>query len=627
VTRRSPQSPNTELDSVVKLRAALGQKARIADALREVGTALGQSEDLDDVLELLLKKTRELLDSDRATLFLLDETTGELVSRITGGEEIRSVRLRVGYGIAGYVAQTGETLRIHDAYTDPRFEPQWDQLTAYRTRTMLATPLKNHLGAIIGVIQVLNKHHGQEFTSEDEELVIALSTQAAVVIDNSRLVLRLKEKNRQLLEAQEALERRVRDLSLLFQLERATAHATSVESLVSAVLSHVVPACGADAGLLSVREEDGQQLRFMLTDDSSRTLVRDSRRSSEGFLAELMDEPDIRRVTVERGHLEDLGLPGTFRGAHLVAAPLEGEDRPLGVLVLLKRKAESAFGDDDEELIRLVSANVSTAMRLFRSAAAREKSERLTAIGTLLSQVIHDFKTPMTVISGYAQLMVEQQDQERRAAYSEEIVRQFEIITAMQREVLEFARGERTLFARRIHLGRFMDELTREVSRALEKTAIHLVIDVDRKAVARFDEVRMSRALHNLVRNAIEAMGSHPGTLRLTASRRAESLCFSVADTGPGIPKEVEGKLFQSFVTAKKPGGSGLGLAIVKKIVDEHAGTIDVHSSAKGTEFIVTLPQSKDSQRPPDASLVPSVVPAREPRSGGRHPSSRPPAR
>src|SRR5690606_12055409 len=132
--------------------------------------------------------------------------------------------------------------RIRDAYSDGRFEAQWDALSGYRTTSMLAAPLKNHLGRTIGVIQVLNKRRGEEFTPEDEDLLTTLSTQAAVAIDNSRLFLSLIQKNKQLLDTKEQLERRLRDLELLFDLERATARADSVEALAMAALSRLTHA-------------------------------------------------------------------------------------------------------------------------------------------------------------------------------------------------------------------------------------------------------------------------------------------------------------------------------------------------------------------------------------------------
>jgi GAF domain-containing protein len=170
-------------DEVAELRAALAREERIASALREVGNALGTTLDLDDLLELILGRLTDLLEADRCTLYLLDQAKAELVSRIVIGEQVRSIRVRVGHGIAGTVAKTGKAIRLKDAYTDSRFEPEWDLFTGYRTKSMLAAPLKNHMGRTIGVIQVLNKTTGEEFTAEDEAILSALSTQAAVAID------------------------------------------------------------------------------------------------------------------------------------------------------------------------------------------------------------------------------------------------------------------------------------------------------------------------------------------------------------------------------------------------------------------------------------------------------------
>ena len=102
-------------------------------------------------------------------------------------------------------------------------------------------------------------------------------------------------------------------------------------------------------------------------------------------------------------------------------------------------------------------------------------------------------------------------------------------------------------------------------------------------------------------------MGDAGGTLTVRAYREHGELVVSVTDTGKGIPKEIEGKLFQSFVTAGKRRGTGLGLAIVKKIVDEHGGTVSVDSSARGARFTVRLPQDPPAQpsaAPPQQGTV-----------------------
>ncbi len=578
--------------------ALLRREQRTSRALREVGTALGATLDLDELLELILAKLTELLEADRATLYLLDEANGELVSRVVAGGEVRSIRMKVGHGVAGLVAKTGEPIRIEDAYRDARFEREWDLLTGYRTNNMLAAPLKNHVGRTMGVIQVLNKRGGDGFTSDDEEILGALGTQAAVAIDNSRLLLSLIQKNQQLFETKEQLERKFRELSLLFELERATARATSVEELALATLTQVATACNARGGaLLLADEETGDLVERRLDRLAGSGLERRAAKAGEGFLGAAMNGSApllLHDLTGDARARE----AADFSLTSVLAVPLEGDAGPLGAIAVFTAEEEEPLAETDVGLLRLVAVNVSTAVRLFNASRAREVGERLTAIGRLLSQVIHDFKTPMTVISGYVQLMADADDRPTRQEFSELILRQFDVLSAMQREVLEFARGETKIFVRRVYLKKFFADLERQLRLEIGAQPVELVVEVDSKLVARFDEGRAARALHNLARNALEAMGERGGRLTLGAKLEGSELVIVVGDTGPGIPKEIEGRLFQSFVTAGKRGGTGLGLAIVKKIVEEHGGRIAVRSSSAGTTFALTFPQQREKDAP-----------------------------
>jgi signal transduction histidine kinase len=593
----------------------------VARALREIGAALAPTEELDNVLELLLAKTQELLESDRAMLFILDESTGALFSRLLVGGEVQSIRMQVGRGIAGTVAQTGKTIRLRNAYSDSRFEPEWDRLTGFITRSLLATPLRDHLGSTIGVLQVLNKKNNQEFSDDDEALLIALSTQAAVVIAHSRLVLRLSENNRQLWEAHQKLEQNVRELKLLFELERSTARATSLQELAFAALTHITATCEVmGAAILVSDEESGDLVLFELDTTGKGEPVGKAAKSGEGWLGRTMRGGAARILGPEDFASVPLETHFDFAVTNGIVAPLEGVDAHLGAAGLFGHKNARSFDQDDLELLRLLSSNISTAVRLHGAATARERTERLTAIGRLLSQVVHDFKTPMTVISGYAQLMVDSEDRSQRSAYAEEILRQFELVTSMQREVLEFARGERSIFVRRVYLARFFHDIVRQIEREIAGLPIEMVTQVDAKATARFDEARISRAVHNLVRNAIEAMQDKGGRLTLRAWSNAETMTIEVSDTGPGIPAAIAGRIFQSFVTANKPGGTGLGLAIVKKIVDEHKGTVEVESTDRGATFRIHLPQVVEAPATTKSNDEDPKTPK------GQRPSKRPPA-
>ncbi|NUP09983.1 MAG: GAF domain-containing protein [Polyangiaceae bacterium] len=598
-----------ELESkVAELDGLLVRSERTVKALRDVGLALGSTLDLDQLLELILRKIAELLQADRATLYLLDEQRQRLLSRIIIGDEAKSIELPVGSGIAGHVAKYGQTLRIKDAYRDRRFSRHWDEMTGYRTRSILAAPMKNHVGRTIGVIQVLNKSGTlpgtyDEFSQHDEELLTALATQAAVSIDNSRLFLSVIQKNMQLVETKEQLEHRVADLKLLFELESSMARASTFEDLTRAVITEAARACGAQAGAVMV--DEGEEGVFLYFVDVGRGKPADVRRvgvrRGEGILGLAMG-------TNEAQHLPptDASRPvsppvstriGSLLGIEVrsaIAMPLEGpDDRPIGALALYNASRPGGFSQDARALLRLISANASTAVRLFLSRVERERGRRMQSLGRLFSAVMHDLRTPLSVIHGYVQLMGGTDDPKARAEQTQLILKQFDVIAAMQREVLEFARGERSLFIRRLFLEKFFGELEQQIRREIEGTKVRLTLELLDRGAARFDEVKVQRLLGNLVRNAIEAMSEKGGLLKIRVERDRDDLVIAVSDTGRGIPDDIRGRLFNSFVTSGKRGGTGLGLSIVKKIVEEHRGSVSVDSSSSGTKFVVRLPQTE----------------------------------
>jgi signal transduction histidine kinase/putative methionine-R-sulfoxide reductase with GAF domain len=607
--------------SAPDLKAQLERETRVSAALREVGVALGTTLDLDQLLEIILQKITEALEADRATLYLLDEANDELVSRIVLGGEVKSIRLKLGHGIAGHVARTGRLLHVPDAYKDTRFNPEWDSLSGYRTHSILAAPMKNHLGKTIGVVQVLNKRQG-EFSEVDADILSALSTQAAVSIDNSRLFLSVTQKNMQLLDTKEQLEHRVRDLKLLFDLESAMARAGSLEELFEAVLVEAMRACEARQAAVALRDAppavgaSNSPLGLYVIDDKQKKLKPFALKYAKGLIDHAMryNEPavtsDADQETREEAQLDPhVG----FEAQTAIAVPLEGDKlHTMGAVALYNKRDVRGFSDEDRELLQLIAANASTAIRLQLEREAREREERLTTIGRLLSGVIHDLKTPLTVISGYVQLMQQAEKPAQRDHFAELILKQFDHIGAMQREVLEFARGEKSILVRKVYLQRFFGDVKAELESELAKHDVQLVVDVQERGTARFDEGKILRIIHNLARNAGEAMADTGGTFTIKVTREKaahrpdkstrsvkdlaaengqETLVLTFSDTGPGIPKDIEHRLFESFVTSGKKGGTGLGLAIVKKIAEEHGGTISAKSSSKGATFTLRLPQ------------------------------------
>ncbi|MBI3934530.1 MAG: PP2C family protein-serine/threonine phosphatase [Acidobacteria bacterium] len=155
-------------------------------ALVEASKILNSTLDLDHLLELILQVATKELGADRGTVWLLYPKEGELRARISQGLESRTLRLKIGQGLAGKVAETGETIRIEDAYNDPRFYQRMDAASGYRTRSMLCSAIRNKTGEIIGVIQLLNKVEGT-FVLEDEVFLQALTVHFALALENAKL--------------------------------------------------------------------------------------------------------------------------------------------------------------------------------------------------------------------------------------------------------------------------------------------------------------------------------------------------------------------------------------------------------------------------------------------------------
>ena len=151
-------------------------------ALVRVAMLLNSEGNLDHLLDLIIEESNRLLGADRTSLFLIDYENHQVYTKIALGTGGREIRVPLGKGLAGTVAETGETINLRDAQTDPRHA----KVGSYVAHTMLTMPLKNHAGKIVGVIQAMNKKEGM-FEARDEEVLGAFCGLAAVSIENATL--------------------------------------------------------------------------------------------------------------------------------------------------------------------------------------------------------------------------------------------------------------------------------------------------------------------------------------------------------------------------------------------------------------------------------------------------------
>jgi HD-GYP domain-containing protein (c-di-GMP phosphodiesterase class II) len=142
--------------------------------------------DLDELLNLIMAEATRLTCAERSSLFLRDEHTGELISFIAQKAEVREIRVPLGRGVAGQVAETGELVNLHNAYESELFDGEWDRKTGFKTECILCVPMRNAAGQVTGVVQVLNRQEGP-FTEADETTLSLFASHAAIAIENLRL--------------------------------------------------------------------------------------------------------------------------------------------------------------------------------------------------------------------------------------------------------------------------------------------------------------------------------------------------------------------------------------------------------------------------------------------------------
>lgn len=590
-------APEEALDAermIAGLQRALAHEQAKTRALSDISAALGSTLDLDELLALVASRITEVIDADRSTIYLLDDAGEHLVSRVAEGQGRAEIRLRVGEGLAGWVAKTGEKLNIRDAYQDVRFDAEWDRRTGYRTRTTLCVPMKNRHGRTLGVVQVLNKRAGH-FTPDDEALLTALATQAAVSIENGKLFISVINKNMELLDTKEQLERRGRELDVLFEIAQVSASATDLDDLLEGVLARAVRAIETEAGAILIAEPSGD-LRFRSAvgghPDAIKRQTIPRGEGISGWVARHHRPQVVNDVDADDRHSRAIADRVGYHPRSVLAVPLSWENGSGALELLNKHGGQSPFTEEDVRAATLIANHISTAIGFASARSQQRKQERLSTIGQLLSSVIHDLKTPMTIISGYTQILAGEDSPEERRRLADSVLRQVELINAMTRETIAFARGDRSVWVRKVYLKKFFEEIREQLERELEARNITIGLSLQDKGIARFDEHKIQRAVHNLARNAAEAIGARGGRFDIEVDRGEDgALVLRFTDDGPGISDEIRDALFESFTTHGKVGGTGLGLAIVRKIVDDHEGTIAVDSRPGHTVFTIVLPQ------------------------------------
>lgn len=249
------------------LVSAKSQRADALEKLLEISKRLGESSDLPAVLGTIIDALRDLLDADRATVFTFDESTSELIIHVAhgvAGSTDGEIRLPSTTGIAGACATSRQLINIPDAYADTRFNREVDKRTGYQTKSILAIPLVDHEGSLVGVAQVLNTRKGT-FDLVDEQLAIGIAAQAGIALRRAHLIQDHLDKVK--LQQEMSVAKEIQESAFPKQIPTHPAYDIAGRS---------TPAeeCGGDAydifglrdGTISATDEPAERIFFLIAD-------------------------------------------------------------------------------------------------------------------------------------------------------------------------------------------------------------------------------------------------------------------------------------------------------------------------------------------------------------------------
>ncbi len=569
-------------ERVSHLEKELRHKQLIISSIHEIGKALSSELRIDYLLPLIMDEITRIIDAERSTFYVVDHERGEIWSKIAQKAEVNEIRLKIGVGIAGHVAKTGETVNIQDAYSDPRFDPSTDKKTGYRTRSVLCMPVfepvsskKQKKPKILAVIQALNKKSGV-FTREDEELMASVGAQLAITLVNSKLYL--------------SLEKRIQELNLLYSIEQEASYTEKDETLYQRLIKKLVDTLKVQAGLIAFYDDKNKTFgSFYSTNIPESDLKKLDLASDLGIEAHVFEHKEVyytNCATHDPLYLQNQPSGLELKINQLICAPLFIHEQPVGIIQLYNKvKPNDIFLKDDVKILTSASRQIARLIEARRLREEKIKAERLATIGNMLSTIVHDLRTPMNNIYGFVDLMRDEEDPELRNEYAEIVIKQIQTLNNMAHDVLDFAKGKTSILPVKYPVNKLLDDFKKLFENEIKKQGYQFEIECKSASMLYVDPDKIMRIFMNIMKNALEAM-KKGGKFAIRAYDKNGEVEFQLSDNGKGIPPEIKDKLFESFVTSGKKDGTGLGLAIVKNLVDQHKGRIEVDSTpGKGTTF------------------------------------------
>ncbi len=565
------------------------QQARLA-ALYEVSSQLGASLDLSEVLNQVMDAIIKLTGAERGFLMLFDDVNGRLrimAARNVDQKTIDDTSLQISRTVIERTSTTGESILTNNAQEDERFAKQ-QSVIGYQLRSIMCAPLRAR-GRIIGAVYVDNRLFTGAFQQEDLDLLSAFANQAAIAIENARLFT----------QTDQALDRRVQELSLFQRIDQQLNKSLDLNRVLSLALDWSLTHTGAHGGsigLMERSEDSGTSALKLLIHKGSHQLAPGTLvPATHPILSQLLQTAKSVLSTNVRAEQAIDGFPSVEQ----LAVPILREGRVIGVITL---ESEQRGAIDEEDIAFVERLADRTAVALENSRLYEQVKTANKAKSEFISLITHELRLPMTTIKGYTELMLggmggELNEQQKQ--FMEVIHRNLERMNRLISDLADINRietGKMKFENKAFFIQDVIADVVEGMQKAISSRQQKLTVSVpDNLPAVYADPARINQVVSNLLSNA-HKYTSEQGSIQVSAELNGSYVRVTVADNGLGISVEDQSRLFTQFFRAdtrevRAQQGWGLGLSIVKKMVEAQGGEITFASElGKGSQFAFTVP-------------------------------------
>jgi signal transduction histidine kinase len=562
--------------------------------LNEITRQLTSTLEQEPLLQNILEQAVSILNCEAGTLFLKDDQSDDLVFRVTVGPvagNLLNQRLPAGTGIVGRAVQARAPVIENDAQRSAIRGTVSTDVQTGTPRSLLAVPMMIK-DRVLGVIEVINRRDGLPFVADDQNILTAFAGQAAVAMENARLLELTDQKLADRVEELQVMGRIVRELNASLEVDRA----------MRITLEWAMRRSNTEAGLIGMIEGEG--LRLMAHQGYEDIF---SGQKDEHLSLEL---PTIR-AAVESGHASQTSLilsgeQGILPAAHTqIIVPIRREAQVIGLFLL------ESSSDSLGNLTFLSQLSDSAAIAISNAQLFAEVQRANLAKSEFVSFVAHELKNPMTSIKGYSELLAAGSVgtiNEMQANFLGTIRANVQRMSALVSDLNDNAKieaGQLRLEYKPVDVDDVVDEVIRSTKRQIDDKKQVIELHVPQKLPNVWaDQTRVGQVLTNLVSNAHKytpeggkiLLGAEVASNQWDPAGAKEVVHLWVKDNGIGISIEDQARIFQKFFRsedskAREAPGTGLGLNITKSLVEMQGGRIWFDSEFRhGTTFHFTVP-------------------------------------